>query len=323
MTQGKPRLRLALVASSAGVIVALGASPASAVLKHRYTFNQANVNDSVGTAHGTVVDAGTPTAFYAAGQIDLSGNRGEADSILTADAYVDLPNGIIMQAARSGSSGALSLEFWFTVSTTRTWQMLGSFAGPLSGGGGENVLNRDNVSYISVTPNSGLSQQGPAVMNSTPGPRAELIILEQGGPMRPALSGGIEHHVVAIFDKSNTSGGANPGGTMSLYIDGAAVLPGGPFVVGNAQIGQSFDLNNLNDEDNWLGRSQWNDPLFDGLFNEFRIYDHVLSAVEVAANFAAGPTVPEPGFSAPVMVLTAAGLNRLRRRRPRTTRLAS
>jgi hypothetical protein len=43
------------------------------------------------------------------------------------------------------------------------------------------------------------------------------------------------------------------------------------------------------DNNNWLGRSQWPDPVFDGLFNEFRIYDHALTPGEVGADFIVGP----------------------------------
>jgi hypothetical protein len=73
----------------------------------------------------------------------------------------------------------------------------------------------------------------------------------------------------------------------------------------------------LNDENNWLGRSQWNgDANLDGVFNEFRIYDYALTQEQAAGNFAAGPdavNVPEPGTLA--ALLTGLGVLALRRRR--------
>ena len=39
----------------------------------------------------------------------------------------------------------------------------------------------------------------------------------------------------------------------------------------------------MDDVNNWLGRSPWGDPLFDGSIDEFRIYDTALSAAEVAS----------------------------------------
>ena len=52
-------------------------------------------------------------------------------------------------------------------------------------------------------------------------------------------------------------------------------------------------LDLINDVNNYLGRSQWPDPFFDGQIDEFAIYDAVLSPAEVAARFATGP-VPTP-----------------------------
>jgi hypothetical protein len=47
-------------------------------------------------------------------------------------------------------------------------------------------------------------------------------------------------------------------------------------------------LGTLDDLNNWLGRAQFGDPLFDGTFNEFRIYDRALTAGQVLGNFQAG-----------------------------------
>jgi hypothetical protein len=45
---------------------------------------------------------------------------------------------------------------------------------------------------------------------------------------------------------------------------------------------------------NFLGRSQYNDPYFNGSINEFRIYNTALSADQLAANYAAGPDGTPP-----------------------------
>lgn len=57
---------------------------------HRYSFN-GDANDSVGTAHGNVVDAGSQTARFVNGQLDLSANRGELSHAIREDAYLDCP----------------------------------------------------------------------------------------------------------------------------------------------------------------------------------------------------------------------------------------
>jgi hypothetical protein len=54
-------------------------------------------------------------------------------------------------------------------------------------------------------------------------------------------------------------------------------------------------LGNLNDVNNWLGRSNWTgDSNFGGKFNEFRIYDHALAANEIVFNDVVGPDVAQP-----------------------------
>jgi hypothetical protein len=52
-------------------------------------------------------------------------------------------------------------------------------------------------------------------------------------------------------------------------------------------------LSAINDVNNWLGRSQFNDdPYFKGMIHEFRIYKVALTQQQVAASFDAGPDVP-------------------------------
>jgi len=54
------------------------------------------------------------------------------------------------------------------------------------------------------------------------------------------------------------------------------------------------DITTISDVNNWLGRSQWNDAMFRGKYNEFRIWDGVLLPDRVAAQYAAGPDSLEP-----------------------------
>src|SRR4030095_7373571 len=48
-------------------------------------------------------------------------------------------------------------------------------------------------------------------------------------------------------------------------------------------------LSTVDDRNNWLGRSQWQDPLYTGLYDEFRIYNGPRLDADIAASFAAGP----------------------------------
>jgi hypothetical protein len=95
----------------------------------------------------------------------------------------------------------------------------------------------------------------------------------------------VQHHVAVVFD---SDGGDDPGeATITLFIDGT--LPNG---AANTPAQTTVQLRNLNDVNNWLGRSNWtSDANFDGMLNEFRIYDVPLSPNQVDASFDAGPNV--------------------------------
>jgi hypothetical protein len=279
--------RMSFLAVSAALAAALFPAAAHAVLVHRYTFS-GNANDSVGTAHGTVVDAGAPTHAYLNGQLVLSGNTGQGSNGISEDAFVDLPNGIVSAAASGGTSGAISFEFWATVATQRTWQRFGDFgtadgADPMNPNDGENMSNGGGASdYMLITPNSGRFNNGLEMTNhDSTGP-------EPNAGIQGPYGIGAERHVVAVYDKNDTNGGANAGGTMRLYLQGTQVATGA--------ISAVFDPNTLIDNNNWLGRSQWNDPVFDGLYNEVSIYNHAVTAAEVATNFTTGPVGGSPGL---------------------------
>jgi len=99
------------------------------------------------------------------------------------------------------------------------------------------------------------------------------------------------HHVAYVVDY--------PSRTSALYLDGAEV----------ARLAISLDPSQFDQVNDWLGRSQWPDPFFNGSINEFRIYDRALTPAEVAASFAAGPDgLPEPAalatmaFAAPLLL---------------------
>jgi hypothetical protein len=276
-----------------GLVLATCAA-ANAALVHRYSFTT-NANDSVGTAHGTVIDAGVPTAVFAGGQLDLSANTGQGSNVITEDAYVDLPNGIVSAAA---AGGAVTFEFWASVAETRTWQRFGDFG--ISNNGENTSASGDMSQYVLITPNSGRFMNGLEITNHPANNAGEPNVGVNG----PFPSG--TQHVVAVYDHNNTTAG--PNGTMTLYHNGSLV--GSNLIHANVDLSAPVDLNN------WLGRSQWNDPVFDGSYDEFRIYNSALSAATVADHFRIGPNfIPEPSTIAGVaLAILAAGAARRRRR---------
>jgi hypothetical protein len=52
-------------------------------------------------------------------------------------------------------------------------------------------------------------------------------------------------------------------------------------------------LNQIQDVNNWLGRSNWPDAFFDGQFDEFRIHEGILTDQQIAIAAALGPNAWE------------------------------
>jgi hypothetical protein len=79
------------------------------------------------------------------------------------------------------------------------------------------------------------------------------------------------------------------GNTGTLYVNGAAV-DSRPITI---------DPSAFNPINNYLGKSQYNDALFDGLIDDFRVYNRGLLASEVAALAVPPPAVivPDPSFA--------------------------
>jgi hypothetical protein len=278
------------------------ASGAEAALRHRYSFS-GNVNDSVGGAHGAVVDGLAPTAVFSGGVLDLSANAGQGSNDATAslnDAYVNLPNGIISAAAAS-SSGELTIEVWAQSSTNRNWAALFS-AG--SSNAGEDVANGGNsADYIQLIPRNGVGGNNRLRITTH-----RDDVGAEGFVDAPAeLSLNNQQYIAAVFDQR-----AGLPGSVTLYVDGALI--GTSTIAGNASPNGFLNLSTMTDNNVWLGRSQWPDPIFDGSINEFRIYNGALSAGEVARHFALGAdNIPEPASC--LLAMLGSGLAAVARRR--------
>jgi hypothetical protein len=223
-------------------------------LAHRWSFN-GNLVDSVSGADGVLVNPNN-NAFFQNGRLDVSANSGQTSS-QNSGAYVDLPNNII-----SDLGGDATFEWWGTVTRNRTWAEIFSFG---RSDGGENQSNgAANQEYITLIPQAGTGDLRITHRNGNTA--AESFV-----DWTQALNENVEYHVAVVWDST-----AN---TQTLYVNGQAV-GSSPTLI---------ELADLEDLNNWLGRSQFNDPLFDGRHNEFRIYNRVLSPSELAASYTAGP----------------------------------
>jgi hypothetical protein len=277
------------------------ATAAEGALRHRYSFS-GDATDSVGVAHGTVVDAGVPTAVLAGGVLDLSANTGQgSNSGISEDAYVNLPNGIISAAA---SGGALTTEIWARSAENRNWAAL--FSAGTSNGGEDSSSGGNGTDYIQLIPRAGAAGNDLRQTTHRANVGGEGFVDDVAGG---DLSTTVERHIVSVFDQT----GGLPG-TVTMYVDG--VLIGTAPIAGNAGPEGYLNLAAMNDNNNWLGRSQWPDPIFDGFINEFRIHDSALSAGQVLASFQLGPdsVIPEPA-SAALLLAGLGGVAAIRRRR--------
>lgn len=281
-----PKSAAARLLLAAGALATVAAPVDAATPKHKYTFNQGNVFDTGSSPtpqNGTVVD-NTGISKYTGGALDLTQNNNANSNQnfalgTTVGAYVDLPNGVFTSAVTSGTYGQVTLEIWATPQENRNWARLVDFGTSV---GGENAsTGGGTTSYVLMVPQQSINGQASASTHSTAG-------AENFAHSGAALPVGVKSHMLVTLDQLDTTAG--PNGTLKLYVNNSA-----PVVV---EITPGVDLEFINDNNNWLGRAQWGDPLFDGLIDEFRIYDTALTAAEVAASFAAGP---EP---APLPVLT-------------------
>jgi hypothetical protein len=276
---------------------------ANAAVVHRYSFTS-DASDSIGGANGVVVDPGATTAVFSGGLLDLSANVGNGSNNITEDAFVDLPNGIISAAAAGGVSGQLTVEVWAKSSTNRDWAAL--FSAGSSNGGVEGTANGGNgTDYIQLIPRSGAAGNRLRTTSHAANQGAEGFV-----DYTSDLSTTQFQHIVTVYDQS----GGLPG-SITMYVDGALV--GSTSMATANAVDPDINLNTFLNHNNWLGRSQWGDPIFDGYYDEVRIHNVAVTAGYVAQSFLLGPNtlVPEP--TCVVLLAMAGSLLAITARKPR------
>jgi hypothetical protein len=258
--------------ASASVQV-VGTIPATE-LKHRYSFSEpagsTTVKDSVGTADGVI--RGTGAAFDGRGQLSLPGGTSSAADAASIAGYVDLPNGIISSLLNA------TFEAWVTWNASGAWQRIFDFG---TSDGGEDLSNGYGQ-YLFLSP-QGNTNLRFAVRDQVID--AEPVQLTASAP----LELGQEIYVAVTYNYTANA--------TKLYSN-AVVVASGPAVV---------SLSSIKDVNNWLGRSQWGDPMFQGNFNEFRIWEGALTDADVAAAFAAGPDTVPSLAKPPTMAIAQSG----------------
>lgn len=235
-------------------------------LIHRWTFDEspdgATIPDIVGDADATLFNL-TGNAVFADGQLVL-GNDGSQNSAGGGDGtpngdYVELPNGIISPLTQ------MTIECWTTWDgTDAIWQRIYDM-GTSNGGEGLSTAG-DQTTWFMICPNNWVPEVQMEYRRL--GAATNMPIHDNG--IFPANE---EVLITHVHD--------DIAGIVKLYINGT--------IVGAYEAPAM--LNEFIDNNNWLGRSQWGDPLYTGSYRELRIYDTALSAAEIAASYLAGPDV--------------------------------
>jgi hypothetical protein len=261
--------------------------PAEAALRNHYQFNEGvtanatgrTIIDSVGGMNGTVIGpagAGLNPSATANAMVLPGGTSDIAP-------YVDLPNGLVSALTNA------TFEGWYTMSSVQNWGRLFEFgsstAGELGAPGGTG--NGSDVLFHAASRGTGQGTQRTGLANNDP-----LFLGSAAGTVptgTPDIDTNIAHplgarrHVSVVYNSTGGTG-ATPA-SLSVYIDGTL----------RGSTNSAVQLGNLNDVNNWLGRSNWTaDSNLAGSLEEFRIYDHAMTTAEVYQRFVDGPSGPTP-----------------------------
>jgi len=219
---------------------------------HRYTFEDGTANDSVGSAHGTLVGDATVTG----GALVLDGDGD----------WMEMPGEVIAMNTYS----EVTIETWFTpVAGGNTgFHMLAAF-----GEEGTGAADWAGYKYLFITPARGDNVSRAAIQTSSmdDSPWSE----ETGVSATVEHDDGLEHHFVCTVTATD----------IAFYIDGA-LIGSAPLAAGNEIAGIGQAVARLGKGVYPV------DPLWKGSINEFNIYNFALSLANVQANYAAGPVKP-------------------------------
>ena len=220
---------------------------------HHYNFSE-GMQDTLGDAHAQVSGNKQPAKTSADG-LDFSTTGGERCTSIKKDHYIDLPNNLISNATKEGVIGELSIETWLQVSENRPWAWAWGFG---SSDQGENKSSGAAKSdYLALIPMNARSKK--------------LRLCARGGgkeyyfDAKAMLEPGKMHHVVATFTRDS----------MALYLNGE--------LAGRHPLPEKLDLTRFKNDNNWLGRSMFNDPVFEGIYQSLTIYPIALDAETILA----------------------------------------
>lgn len=227
-------------------------------LQHRYSFKDEDgmvAVDAVNPAgNGTLMGA----AMIMNNEVVLPGGTFSSDP---SAAYVDLPNGLVSDL------NSITIEAWVTDNQGQGWARIYDFGNSV---GGENTATGgEGQSYMMMAARNGAGDFLSEITLTGSATPANQIQSWVGHP----LPVGTKVHVAYSIDALAQ--------VARLYVNGVQVDMDTNVTVRPKNMGVTVN--------NWLGRAQFNDPMFNGAIDEFRIWNRALSVTHLAASIGLGP----------------------------------
>jgi hypothetical protein len=228
-------------------------------LVHRWSFDVADGSTNVIDSIGGANGTLEGNAYISNNAVQLP----DVNTTTTSPnpSFVLFPPGII------AGLNAATVEVWVTDVAGKTWAEIWSFGGNTSYYDG----TPDQTNYISLVPTSGDGDM-----------RAAFKINNEEDVVYPftTMPLNVEEDVTLTYDNTTT--------TAALYLNGTLVGLNTNITITPANLGDTYN--------NYLGKDEFNDPIFEGSVDELRIYAGPLTPSDIVNNNLAGPeTLVSPG----------------------------
>ncbi len=237
-------------------------TPTHAALAHRWSFD-GDLLDSVGTSHATIVDPDSNpavggTVTQGASEITLAGGAS------ASSAAVRLGSNLV-----GGRTTPVTIELWATSNAVMTWGRIFDFGS-------------STTEYLFMSWTQGTNQAQDQVEWVDAG------VTSRGSNTNAPYTLGEKYHIVLTLTPATYTNGALASGTRVTWYTATAATTTG--LVAKGSFDTANTLANLNDLDDWLGRSMWaGDSVASATYDEVRIWDGALTNDEVNTYQLAGP----------------------------------
>ncbi|MDR3458111.1 MAG: autotransporter-associated beta strand repeat-containing protein [Verrucomicrobiae bacterium] len=218
-------------------------------------------------------------ATFTGAALRLPGGSTGNVAINSMAAYIDLPNGIV------SSRTNITIEIWATPLSAPSYARVFDFGRPVQAGDGLGASGEYTGVPGSLAPGSTQSSDdimlSYAIGTDITQQRFEAKLNGFATTLDAGLAttAGVPHHYAVTFTDGAGAAGAN-GGRWQWYRDSYPI----------AFLDVTNHLADIEDVNNWLGRSMWTDDAMANIdYTEVRISNVTMSRDEVLANFLLGP----------------------------------